>query len=168
MTAAFSLLQREFPKLTGCMVLPNERLRQLAQSFTLPAGVNLQTGGLSQALAGADLALAKSGTITLECAAFGVPAVVLYKASTLTYLIARPLITVKYLAMPNLLADASVYPEFFQHEATPENLAGEARELLRNESRRQTVKVQLAAIMESLGSPGAAHRAAAAILRLLP
>jgi lipid-A-disaccharide synthase len=102
----------------------------------------------------------------MECAFFGVPAVTLYKTSWSTYQIARWLVTVKSLTMPNLLANEEVYPEFVQNAATPANVAGAALELLQDESRRQKIKVQLAGIITSLGGPGACERAVTAILGL--
>ena len=102
----------------------------------------------------------------MECAFFGVPTVTLYKTSWLTYQIAKRIVTVKSLTMPNLLAGEDVYPEFVQHDATPENLSRAALELLQDESRRTKIKSQLAKIISSLGEPGAAGRAAAAILSL--
>ena len=63
----------------------------------------IQVGGLTDALAKADLAITKSGTVTMECALHGVPAVVFYKTSWPTYFIGKQIITVKYLAMPNLI-----------------------------------------------------------------
>ena len=98
---------------------------------------------------------------------FGVPAVVFYKTSWPTYIIGKQIVTVKYLAMPNLLADEPIYPEFIQHAATPENISGAALELLRDATRRQVVNTKLAEIIESLGGPGAAARATDAILSLL-
>ena len=59
--------------------------------------------------------------MTMECAFFGVPTVTLYKTSWLTYQIAKRIVTVKSLTMPNLLAGETVYPEFIQDDATPEN-----------------------------------------------
>ena len=70
--------------------------------------------------------------------------------------------------MPNLLAGETVYPEFIQNDATPENLARTALELLQDESRRAQIKAQLAKIIASLGEPGAAGRAAEAVLSLFP
>lgn len=137
------------------------------KSATLPTGLEIQLGDLSTALAEADLAITKSGTVTMECALHGAPAVVFYKTSWPTYFIGKQIITVKYLAMPNLIADEPIYPEFVQQTATPENIAGAALELLRNEQRRAEVQGKLARVIESLGSPGAPQRAAAAILSLV-
>ncbi|HLX94215.1 MAG TPA: lipid-A-disaccharide synthase, partial [Verrucomicrobiae bacterium] len=97
---------------------------------------------------------------------FGVPTVTLYKTSWSTYQIGRFIVNVKWLTMPNILADEMIFPEFIQNDATPENLAGAALELLQIESLRQKIKSQLAKIVSSLGSPGATERAATAILSL--
>jgi lipid-A-disaccharide synthase len=150
------------------MVLPTEGLARSAEALTAQApGLRVQVGGLAEALSQADLALTKSGTVTLECAFFGVPAVVFYKTSPATYFAGKQLVKVKYLAMPNLLADEPLFPEFVQGAATAENLAGAAAELLRDEKRRAAIKARLREIVASLGPPGASRRAARAIIRLL-
>ncbi len=69
--------------------------------------------------------------------------------------------------MPNLLANEEIFPEFIQHAATPENISRAVLELLRDETRRPTIKTKLARIIATLGGPGANARAAAAIVRLL-
>ncbi len=166
-TGAFELLQRELPTLTGKMILPTQQLADTMKAEGLPTGLKIQVGGLTDALAQADLAITKSGTVTMECALHGVPAVVFYKTSWPTYVIGKQIITVKYLAMPNLIADEPIYPEFVQQTATAENIAAVALELLRDEQRRAAVQGKLARVIGSLGSPGAPQRAAEAILSLL-
>ncbi len=166
MLAAVKLIREQLPEAKAKMVLPNPALVALAKS--LGADVEIQIGELPWALAEAEVALASTGTVTMECACFGVPTVTLYKTSWLTYQIARRIVTVKSLTMPNLLAGETVYPEFIQNDATPENLARAARELLQNESHRKQIKAQLGKIIASLGEPGAAGRAAAAVLSLFP
>ena len=136
------------------MVLPNPALVALAKS--LGADLEIQIGELPWALAEADVALASTGTVTMECAFFGVPTVTLYKTSWLTYQIAKRIVTVKSLTMPNLLAGETVYPEFIQNDATPEHLAGAALDLLQDETHRAQIKAQLGKIIASLGEPGAA------------
>jgi lipid-A-disaccharide synthase len=164
MLGALKMIQEKLPFAKVKMVLPNQALLQLAKS--LGANVEIQIGELPWALAEADVAIASTGTVTMECAFFGVPTVTLYKTSWLTYQIARRIITVKSLTMPNLLAGETVYPELVQHDATPENLSRASLELLQDESRRTKIKSQLAKIISSLGEPGAAGRAATAILSL--
>ena len=143
--------------------------RELAEPVFSPDShpvIKGEVGNLPQALMQADLAIASTGTVTMECAFFGVPAVTLYKTSWFTYEIARRIATVKWATMPNILAEEEIYPEFIQGDAIPENIAGTALELLQNESRRQKIQTQLAKIVSLLGEPGASTRAAAAILSL--
>jgi lipid-A-disaccharide synthase len=148
MIGALALLRASFPELRARMVLTNEAL-------------------VRQALLETDVAIAATGTVMLECAYFGVPTVALYKTSWSTFQIGKRVVTVKYLAMPNILADEPLFPEFIQDAATPENIARAALELLRDPARRARVKQKLGEITASLGAPGASQRAARAILRLL-
>jgi lipid-A-disaccharide synthase len=166
------------------MVLPDENLVELAERFWeqkligsyLADGDNMrvpfralhcQIGNLAESLQQSEVAIASTGTVTMECAFFGVPTVTLYKTSLLTYEIAKRIVTVKSLTMPNLMANEEVFPEFIQNAATPENIADAALELLQNESRRVKIKTQLANVVASLGGPGASTRAAGAIVGLL-
>jgi lipid-A-disaccharide synthase len=164
MLEALKLIQEKLPAATAKMVLPNPTLMQLAKS--LGANVELQIGELPRALAESDAAIASTGTVTMECAFFGVPTVTLYKTSWPTYEIGKRIVTVKSLTMPNLLADEEIYPEFIQKAATPENLARATLELLEDDDRRQKIKSQLGKIIASLGEPGAPKRAATAVLSL--
>jgi lipid-A-disaccharide synthase len=151
------------------MIVPDETSAGIASAL-LPAGwpdIGLQAGGLADALSAATLAITKTGTITLECAYFGVPAVAIYKTDWITYHCARQLANVKYLSMPNLLADEPIYPEFIQGRATAGNIAAATLELLADPARRDGICAKLDMVIQSLGGPGAARRAAAAILRLM-
>jgi lipid-A-disaccharide synthase len=129
--------------------------------------VTIKVGGLAETLRTATIAIASTGTVTMECALFGIPTVTLYKTSWITYQIGRRLIKVKWLTMPNLLANEAIFPEFIQNDATPANLSRAALELLRDEPRRQHVRVKLAKIIATLGGPGASQRAARAIVGVL-
>jgi lipid-A-disaccharide synthase len=167
MWGALKLIRAKYPALQARMVLPDESLAQQAKALGATDGLELQTGRLPQALARADLALASTGTVTMECACFGVPTVTLYKTSWSTYQIARRIVTVKSLTMPNLLAGEQIFPEFIQNAATPENLATAALRFLDDDQRRAETKAKLATVVASLGTPGATRRSAAAIVQLL-
>jgi lipid-A-disaccharide synthase len=166
MLAAIKQIQQSYPATKVRMVLPNNALVELAKS--LGAAMDIQIGDLPSALALADVAIASTGTVTMECAFFGVPTVTLYKTSSITYEIGKRLITVDSLTMPNLMAGKTIYPEFIQNDATAENLAGATLSLLKDASRRATIKAQLAGIIASLGEAGATRRAADAVLSLFP
>ncbi|MGH7941002.1 MAG: lipid-A-disaccharide synthase [Limisphaerales bacterium] len=164
MLGALKLILEKFPSAGVKMILPNQELKQLASNAR--SGLQIQVGNLREALEYADLAITKTGTVTMECAFFGVPAVTMYKKPLLGVAIALGIVTVKSLTMPNLMAGEEVYPEFIQSAATPANIARAAVDLLQNQSRRQTLQSQLARIIGSLGEAGASRRAAAAISSL--
>jgi len=105
-----------------------------------------------------------SGTATLEAAYFGLPFVLLYKAAWLTFLIGRRLVKVKWLGMPNILADREVVREFLQEEARPAAIAAEVGRLLDNQEARAAFQGNLRPVIASLGEPGASARAAEAVL----
>lgn len=166
MLGALKLVREKIPGAAASMVVPSEATARLAK--TLGADMTIQIGDLPTALASADIAIAKTGTVTMECAFLRVPTITLYKGSWLNYQIARHFITVKTFTMANLLAGEEVYPEFLQYHLTAENLARATLELLQDEARRARMKAQLDGVIQSLGAPGATRRAAAAILTLLP
>jgi lipid-A-disaccharide synthase len=166
MLAAWARIQAQLPDARARLVLPSENLAESARSLGLPAELDIQIGGLPAALAGADAAISKTGTVALECAYFGVPTVTLYKTSWLTYEIGRHLVTVKSLTMPNLLAGEEIMPEFIQHSAIGWNIGHATLKLLQDEKRRTHIKKRLAQVVSTLGEPGASRRAAVAILEL--
>lgn len=87
-------------------------------------------------LANATAALVTSGTATLETALFGVPEVVCYKGSPVSYAIAKRLIKVKYISLVNLIMDKMIVRELIQDELTTTNLVTELNDLLHSEKRK--------------------------------
>jgi lipid-A-disaccharide synthase len=165
--SALGIIRSQVPGLRAKMVLPDAGMLARARLFKLPDFLEVQTGGLAEMLSQAALAIASTGTVTLECAYFRVPTVALYKTSWSTFQIAKRLVSVRYAAMPNLLADAEVFPEFIQDAATPGNIAGAAIALLRDSAHRGSIQTRLAQIVGTLGPPGASQRAATLIADLL-
>ena len=111
-----------------------------------------------------DLALGSSGTTTIENALLGVPMVVLYKTSWITYGIARALIRVLYISMTNLLSGQALFPEFIQGRAKPEFIAQAGLDLLKDPAAYRRLQSRLLGLRGALGTPGAAARTAQAIL----
>lgn len=124
-------------------------------------------GQTYDAIGASSLVIAASGTVTLEIAILGVPLIVTYKVSPLSYYLGRHLIKVSYASLVNLVAGRRVAPEFLQNEATPEGLAGEALAILGDDARREEMIQDLTLVSERLGRPGAADRAADIALGLL-
>jgi lipid-A-disaccharide synthase len=106
------------------------------------------------------LAIVASGTATLECAMAGLPMLVIYKTSWLTYWLGRFLIQLPYLSMVNVLAGEKVVPEFLQGAMEPERLAKAALQILRNPKGAEAMAGRIRDVAKKLGGPGAAARAA--------
>lgn len=122
-----------------------------------------------QAIAAADLALTKSGTVNLEIALLNTPQVVLYKVNRVTAWILEHILkfSIPFMSPPNLVMMRAIVPEFMQTQATPDNLATEALEILLNPQRRQAMLTDYQTMRQTLGEPGVCDRAANEILQIL-
>ncbi len=105
-------------------------------------------------LSGADLVLAASGTVTLQAALSGTPAVVVYRTSSFTYRLGRMLVKIPWIAMPNVLAGKRLLPELIQNEVTPRKIADEAFSLVEDPARYGEISKELLAIRSGLSRPG--------------
>jgi lipid-A-disaccharide synthase len=124
----------------------------------------------SQALAAADAAIVASGTATLEAALAGVPQVVVYRTSWLSWMIGRMLIRVRFISLPNLLAGKALVPELLQSRCTATNIAEALSPLLTDGPEREAQLEGLRAVRAELlppGAPSASRRAAEEVLALL-
>ncbi len=132
-----------------------------------PAPVSLVQHQTYEVLAAADLALVASGTATLETALMGTPMVILYRLSPLTYHVGRLLIRVPHIGMANLLAEAALFPELIQDEATPARLTAAVLDLITDTDHLARIQAGLKRIRQRLGGPGASNRAAAVAREVL-
>ena len=105
-----------------------------------------------------------SGSATLEAAFFRLPFVLVYKVAWPTYVAARLVVNVKYLGMPNVLADEQIVPEFIQHQARPVAIAESVMRLIDDAVARQKMISAFDSIIGKLGEGGACDRAARVIL----
>lgn len=109
-------------------------------------------------------ALVTSGTATLETALFGVPEVVCYKGSSISYQIAKRLIKIKFISLVNLIMDKEVVKELIQDALTTENLVRELDLLLNDENRRQELAADYSLLKQKLAAGGKASSKAAEII----
>jgi lipid-A-disaccharide synthase len=113
-------------------------------------------------------ALVTSGTATLETALFGVPEVVCYKGSSISYQIARRLIKVKYISLVNLIMDRMIVKELIQDELNEKNLRVELKKILEDETERRRLKADYASLKSLLQQGGnASAQAAESITRFM-
>jgi lipid-A-disaccharide synthase len=128
----------------------------------------LVDGRAPEVVGASDVAVVASGTATLEAGLMLRPLVVVYRVSFLTYLVARLLLKVAHVALVNLLANRRLVPELLQGDMTPERITSEVRRVWGPGAPREEMVRGLAEVRGRLGGPGAAHRAAEAVLELLP
>ena len=124
-------------------------------------------GKTREAIAAADLAIAKSGTVNLETALLNIPQVVLYRINPLTAWVARNLlkISIPLMSPPNLIVQKKIVPELQQEEATAERVVRESLELLENKAKRARVLADYQQMRSLIGEVGVCDRAATAILQ---
>ena len=159
---AFDILKSQRRDLQGLLFAASS---QPDEAYgVLPGGVTLVRDRQYQHRASLDVAICSSGTATLENALLGVPMVVIYRLSWPTYAIARAIVTVKQIAMANVLAGREIVPELIQSDATAERVAAETAAILDDRARAARMRSDLAALRQTLGEPGAVNRAAVAIL----
>jgi lipid-A-disaccharide synthase len=109
----------------------------------------------------AKAALVTSGTATLETALFGVPEVVCYKGSNISYQIAKRLIKIKYISLVNLIMDKEVVKELIQDEMNPQNLTAELNKLLNDPAKKEQLQKDYTTLKALLSKGGNASANAA-------
>lgn len=124
-------------------------------------------GRTHEVLGAADVGLVASGTATVEAALLGLPMVVVYRVSPMSFALGRPLVRVRHFAMVNLIAGREIVPELMQGAFTPERVAAEALALLEDPAKAKAVRASLAEVRRQLGEPGASARAAAIVAAML-
>ena len=111
-------------------------------------------------------AIAASGTVVMEAAIMGLPAVVLYRMSALSYFVGRLLVDVPRFSLPNILVGETFETELLQDAVQPERIAEAMERIIMNGAPRDYVTERLARAVALLGEPHAARRVAEKILAL--
>ena len=170
MFEAAKQIQSQLPNVRFLIPLALEIYRQPIEKAIAFYGLQatIVCGQTTEAIAAADLAITKSGTVNLEIALLNVPQVVIYRVSSLTIAIARLLkFSIPFMSPPNLVEMKPIVPELLQEQATPENIVQIALELLLNPIRRQETLDAYKQMRLSLGEVGVCDRAASEIFQLL-
>ena len=164
---AAKLIKKQLPEVSFVMpragTIPVSLLKEKIQASDLE--VKITEGNNYDLFSVADLALATSGTVTLEAALCGLGSVIVYKTNPVTYFIAKLVVNIPHIGLPNIVASKSVLPELIQNDFTPAKVAQEALALLESE-RNAKMKEDLAYVKERLGKPGAVGRVAELVLKI--
>lgn len=176
--------QREIQSLLGDMIAASKLIRQQIPQvqFVLPLAPDLSPGDIKQfdlsgikvierntynVLQLCDAAVVASGTATLEVAVLGVPQVIIYRVSGLTYRLAKWLARVNYFGLCNLVAEKPVALELVQNQVTPASISAEIIKLLHDKNYRSEIQQRLRQLQQQLLTEGASERAADAATGLI-
>jgi lipid-A-disaccharide synthase len=127
--------------------------REIFSERARAASIQVIEGYTWDCLAQAEVALAASGTVTIEAALSGTPMVTFYRVNALTWILGRWMVQAPFLSMVNLVAGRRVAAELIQGDMTAESIAREALLLLENEKARDAMRVELAEVAAKLASP---------------
>ena len=167
MLDAVKILKQKRPELEFAMpraaTIPKEKLAAPVKAAGLD--VTLTEGHTYDIMSVADLAIATSGTVTLEAALCGLGCPILYKSSPVSFWIAKRVVEIPHIGLPNIVAGRLIEPELLQDECKPEKIAAMVLELLETERYRQ-LQQDLHEVREKLGKPGAVKRVAELVLRM--
>ncbi|MBW2559896.1 MAG: lipid-A-disaccharide synthase [Deltaproteobacteria bacterium] len=162
MLSMAQILRERIPAIQFVLPLAETLPYDLVQGLISQQGVAVRIiqGDVYDVVGLADIAVVASGTATLETALLGVPMIIVYKVSPLSYCIGRAFVHVDHIGLVNLIAGRRIVPELIQGEATPEKMADGVYDLLTSASRMEEMKRDLLQVDKMLGEPGASHRAA--------
>ena len=168
---AARVMLRRVPELRFLVPLATRQTRELFEGAMYrhdahDVPMTLLFGHAQNALAACDVALATSGTVTLEAAFSHRAMVIAYRVKPLSAAVGRRLIRVRHIGLPNILCGEPVVPEFVQDDATPENLAQAVLNLLADQTVRRAVEGRFERLHADLRR-NAAERAADALMPLI-
>lgn len=165
-----SAIRRAFPNAAFVVSRANDRVsgvvEMMAQRSQVP--VSFHDGALADLATASDLALATSGTTTLELAMHGCPMIVMYNTSRWGYeLIGRWLIRTPFLSLPNILASREVVPEFMPYYRSTAPIASKAIEMLADDAVRNQMRHELLTITSALRNMPASKRVAELLMQMM-
>jgi lipid-A-disaccharide synthase len=150
---------REFPQVQ--LVIPLVTGTVIGNVF--PSHVKILYDCTTEAIACSQVSIVASGTATLQTALLGVPMVVFYRLSLLSFLLAKFLAKVKYISLVNLLSDKEVVSEYIQKDATADNILSETTRLMRDQQYRHAMVSNLKQIHDMMSIQTTSTRVASIV-----
>ena len=167
MLDAVKILKQKRPELDFAIPRAATIAKEILEDSVRQAGLNIRLieGHNYDVMSVADLAIVTSGTVTLEAAMCGLGCEILYKSSPVSFWIAKRVVKIPNIGLPNIVAGRQIEPELLQDDCTPENIAATALKMLEPERFAQLQR-DLQEVKEKLGEPGAVKRVAELVLRM--
>jgi lipid-A-disaccharide synthase len=169
MVKAGEILMPHYPGIRFLLPLAQTIDSEFVQPFIddTPVDIRVIKGDIYEVLSACNLALVASGTATLQTAIMGVPMVVVYKVSPISYWMGKIAVKVPYISLVNLVAGEEVVPELIQDNVVPERLARESITILEDDAIRGNMINKLRGIKEGLGRGGASEKTASIAVEMM-
>jgi lipid-A-disaccharide synthase len=163
------LLKERFPDLQFILPLASSLTMSDIASYLENSGLEIRVveGRGYDVMQVCDAIVTVSGTVTLEIALLGVPMVIIYRVSPLTYRIGKLLVKVDHIGLCNIVAGERVVQELMQDEAEPVRIAAEIDRIFNDSTYAATMTARLKAVKDKLGSGGGAERVARLAIEML-
>jgi lipid-A-disaccharide synthase len=145
----------------------HDAIKALYLPFQDKLCLEIDSNGARSVFTKTHLVVAASGTVTLEAAIAGMPVIIIYKVSPLSYLLGKALIKVRNIGLVNLIAEREIVPELIQDQASPEMIAETVLKFVNNPSALDAIRLAFANVRYRLGGPGASSRTADIALNML-
>lgn len=162
-------LEEKIPDIQFVLPLAPTIDRRCIEDFIHPAGFKIKVieDGVYDIMKAACAVIAASGTVTLEAAIIGVPMIIVYKVSKLSYLVGKIMVKVSHIGLVNLVAGRRIVPELVQEEVNGQRIAEEVHKIIVDEKYSRTMKNELEGVKNRLGRPGASARVAEIVCQMV-
>jgi lipid-A-disaccharide synthase len=171
MLEAAKIIRRQLPTarfVVSCSdSIKDARVMNFVKQHGSMLDIEIIKGSVVDVFRQSQLLVAASGTVTLEAALYGIPMVIVYKVSPLSYWLGKRLIKVKHIGMVNLIVQKELLPELIQDNASPQTIAETVTAMIDDPSRLRRIEKELTGIKEHLGGAGASDRVARIALDLI-
>lgn len=169
MAAAGKKIQEAVPDVQFLLPRASTIEKEMLLDSIVPAGISVCIGEdhVYDMMHISDAAIAASGTATLETALMELPTLLIYKVSSLTYWLAKLLVHVDNIGLPNIIMGRRIMPELWQQDVTPEKVAETIIPLLQEKERHEKLRLAMADVRHTMGEPGSVRRIADAIYRFI-
>lgn len=171
MLAAAQMIKHRFPEtrfiVSSSASIQANLVTDQVDRYTSTLDIEVVKGPVEQVFRRSRLLVAASGTVTLEAALYGVPTVIVYKVSPLSYWLGKRLIKVKHIGMANLIVQKELLPELVQDKASPEAIAETVSKMIDDPEKLKLMQRELKRVRELLGGSGASNRVARIAVNLI-
>jgi lipid-A-disaccharide synthase len=160
-------LQKSYPKAQFLLPQADSIRDELLSPFLKNTSIQVIKHQPYDVIQCCDVVISTSGTVTLETALLTIPMVILYKLSPLTYLLARHLVKIDTIGLPNIIAGKKIIQEFIQYDATVENITQEVIKILTDKVYNDTLCKELQAVKTKLGEGNGSKNMAKLVIEML-